>query len=174
VTSFLMILTLGIFGSVSSNSFAEMPMSDSAISSIMTTANEAEIAAGQTAEKQATHKDVKDFAKHMVTEHTKNKKEGQQLAKKESIKPESNTKSETLKKDADAKLAEMKKLTGPEFDKAYIDEQVTMHKQLLSDLETNLIPAATNAKMKTFLETTKTHVQEHLSKAEKIQTALNK
>ncbi len=153
---------------------ATTDMSDKEIAEIMKTANDAEIDAAKAARSRADNKEVKDFAKHMIDEHEKNNKEAKQVLKKADISPKSNEMAKTLKKDSKEKLSELKKMKGAEFDKAYIDEQVAMHQQLLNDLEQKYIPAAQNPELKAFLEKTKTHVQEHLSKAQQIQQTIVK
>ena len=69
-------------------------------------------------------------------------------------------------------MSELKKKKGSDFDKAYIENQVMMHQQVLNDLESKYIPATQNSDFKAFLETTKAHVQEHLTKAQQIQSTL--
>jgi putative membrane protein len=149
-------------------------LTDAKIASIMMTANDAEIDAAKLAIKKGTNSDVKAFADHMITEHKQNEKDGKTVAKKEDIKPEKTDESKMLKKDAQAKIKDLKGKKGDDFDKSYIALQVDMHKQLLGDLNDKFIPSAQDAEFKTFLETTKTHVEEHLARAQKIQDSLNK
>ncbi|QDK37267.1 DUF4142 domain-containing protein [Bdellovibrio sp. NC01] len=151
---------------------AALALSDSEIAEIMKTANQAEIDAGKMAKSKASNSEVKDFAKHMVSAHESNMKDGKKVAKKEKIKPENNDTAKDLKKSAKDQMAELKTKKGSEFDKAYIDNQVAMHQQLLNDLDSKFIPQASNAEFKSFLEETRTHVQEHLSKAQQIQSSM--
>ena len=78
----------------------------------------------------------------------------------------------TMKEDAQAKMENLKSQKGADFDKAYIASQVEMHQTVLNDLQNTLIPAAKDPQLKTFLETTKTHVQQHLEKAQKLQASM--
>lgn len=151
---------------------AAMALSDSEIAEIMKTANEAEIDAGKMAKSRASNSEVKDFAHHMVSEHESNMKDGKKVVKKEKIKMEKSETAKDLKKSAKDQMAELKKKKGSDFDKAYIDNQVAMHQQLLNDLDSKFIPQASNAEFKSFLETTRQHVQEHLSKAQQIQSSM--
>jgi putative membrane protein len=57
-----------------------------------------------------------------------------------------------LTKAAEAKRAELAKLTGAAFDKAYIANEVAYHKQVNGALETVLIPSATNGELKSLLQ----------------------
>jgi putative membrane protein len=156
----------------SPNAKAAAPADDGQIMTILTTANKGEIQAGQAAEKKAMNAEVKSFASHMVSEHAKNQKEGETLAKKLGVKPMPADKAAALEKDAQAKMAALNAKSGKDFDKAYIDSQVEMHTMVLSELDTNLIPAAKNAELKTFLNTTKAHVTSHLETAKKLQASM--
>jgi putative membrane protein len=147
-------------------------VTDAQIASVMKTANDAEISAAKLATKQAQNNEVKGFAKQMIKEHSKNEKDGKDISKKAGIKMEDTEMSKTLKQDADKKTADLKSLKGAEFDRAYMASQIDMHEQLLAQLNDKFIPNAQNEQMKSFLEQTKTHVQQHLDHAKKIQTAL--
>lgn len=149
-------------------------LTDSDIAEIMKTANTAEIDAGKLAKSKASNTQVKDFAKMMVNEHEENMKDGKKVAKEEKIKPEMTDTSKELKGSARDQLAELKNKKGADFDKAYIDNQVAMHQQLLNDLDQKFIPAASNAEFKTYLQNTREHVQQHLSKAQEIQATMTK
>ena len=51
------------------------------------------------------------------------------------------------------KLAELAKLKGAEYDKAYVANEVAYHKAVNGALETQLIPSASNAELKSLLQT---------------------
>lgn len=148
------------------------PTNDGEIMTIVSTANKAEVDAAKLAMQNAKSKDVKAFAKHMQQEHTMNDKQGMALAKKLNVKPEDAPHANTMKTDAQAKMEDLKSQKGADFDKAYINSQVEMHKQVLNDLQNTLIPAAKDPQLKTWLEKTSTHVKQHLEKAEKLQASL--
>ncbi|MBS1971353.1 MAG: DUF4142 domain-containing protein [Bdellovibrionales bacterium] len=173
-----LVLTLAVAGLMGGASMAfaqaEETMTDAKIVKLMKTANDGEIDLAKMAKSKAENKDVKDFAKQMIDEHKKNEKESKDVAKKAKVKPEDSTASRDLKSLAEGKEKELKNFKGKEFDKAYIDQQISMHQQLLDDLNTKLIPAAQSPELKTYLEATKAHVEKHLSRAQEIQTSLNK
>jgi putative membrane protein len=149
-------------------------VNDSQILDVVKTADEGEIDAAKVAKSKAHDTRVKDFAASMIEEHKANEKEGKKIAKNNNLKAESNDVSKNLKDDTKSKIKDLKQYKGSAFDKAYIDQQVTMHQQLLNDLDQTYIPAAQNAELKSFLQDTRTHVQEHLSKAQELQSDLSK
>ena len=88
----------------------------------------------------------------MVRDHTAVNDQALALVKKLNVTPQPNETSKALVKQADAKQAELKKLEGAAFDKAYSDNEVAYHKAVDSALETVLIPNASNAELKDLLE----------------------
>jgi Predicted outer membrane protein len=149
---------------------------DGEIAEIMKTANEGEIDAAKVAEKHASSPEVKGYAKEMVEAHKQNEKDGKEAFKAGKISPKNNDVAKAMKKDTKAKIKALKehKKDTAEFDRAYIDSQVAMHQQLLNDLDSNLIPNAKSEDLKSYLTKTREHVQEHLTKAQQIQSSITK
>lgn len=148
-------------------------LSDAEIASIVRTANEGEVKAAQLAEKKGSSKDVKSFAQYMIKEHSANTKKEKDLASRLKIKPQPNQTAETFKNQSEQTAKELASLTGTAFDQAYINNQINAHQRLLTELDQNLIPAAKNPELKQYLETTKSHVQHHLERAQKIQKSMS-
>ena len=153
----------------STNAFA---ISDDQITEVLKTANNAEIEAAKVAKSKASSTDVKNFAKMMISDHESNLKDEKKMAKSEKIKMTDSDASKSLNKDAKEKIKDLKSKSGAEFDKAYMQLQIDMHTQLLSDLDNKLIPDAKNSSLKSYLTETRQHVQEHLSKAQEVQATL--
>ena len=86
--------------------------------------------------------------------------------------PEDNDTSRALTKPADAKRAELAKLKGKAFDKAYVDNEVAYHKTVNSALENTLIPSANNAELKSLLQTGLKIFQGHGQHAEHVAAEL--
>lgn len=150
------------------------PMTEGQILEIVQTANEGEVDMSKLANSRAENKEVKEYAKMMVDAHKKNEKEGKKVSKKTKIEPADHAASETLENTLEAHEKDLKRFSGAEFDKAYMQQQITLHEQLLKDLDQKLIPAAKTPELRAYLETTKSRTQEHLSKAQQIQSTLLK
>ena len=118
------------------------------------------------------NKDVKTFAQDMERDHEAVNKQALDLVKKLNVTPEDNDTSKTLSKNAADKLAELGKLNGAAFDKAYIANEVAYHKAVNSALETTLIPSANNAELKSLLQTGLKIFQGHQQHAEHVATEL--
>ena len=115
---------------LAANGAAAQAPSDAQIASIVVTANQVDIDAGKLAESKGHAKDVKAFGKQMVTDHTGVNKQAVALVTKLKVKPEDNATSESLKAEGVKNIANLKKLSGAAFDKAYVDNEVTYHQQV--------------------------------------------
>jgi len=145
---------------------------DPQIAHIAYTAGTIDIEAAKQALKKSRNKDVLDFAKDMVRDHEAVNKQALDLVKKLKVKPEDNDTSKALTKAAAAERAKLAKLTGAAFDKAYVDNEVAYHKQVDSALETLLIPSASNAELKSLLQTGLKIFQGHEQHAEHVASML--
>src|SRR5262245_15437597 len=101
---------------------------DPQIAHIAYTAGQIDIEAAQQALKISKNKDVRAFAEGMVKDHTAVNNQALDLCKKLGVKPEDNDTSKALSKQAADKRAELAKLSGAEFDKAYMANEVAYHK----------------------------------------------
>ncbi|HKO71589.1 MAG TPA: DUF4142 domain-containing protein [Bradyrhizobium sp.] len=145
---------------------------DPQIAHIAYTAGVIDIAAAKQALKKTHNKEVKAFAQDMVRDHEAVNKQALALVKKLKVTPEDNDTSRTLSKNAADKRAELAKLKGAAFDKAYVDNEVGYHKAVDSALETNLIPNSSNAELKSLLQTGLKIFQGHEQHAEHVAASL--
>ncbi|TIS93324.1 MAG: DUF4142 domain-containing protein [Mesorhizobium sp.] len=146
---------------------AEKP-TDPQIAHIAYTAGVLDIEAAKLAIQKSKTKEVVDFAKDMERDHEAVNKQALDLVKKLKVKPEDNATSQALTKAAREERAKLAKLEGTAFDKAYIENEVAYHKQVNGALETLLIPSASNAELKSLLETGLKIFQGHEQHAEHV------
>jgi putative membrane protein len=149
-------------------------INDAQIAHIVVTADAIDSTAGALAAQQGSAKDVKDFGKMMVTDHGAVNKQAVALATKLGVTPEDNDVSRQLQTGADANTAKLQGLTGKDFDKAYIDNEVAYHQAVADALTQKLIPGAQNAELKALLEKSLPAFAAHLDRAKQIQASLNK
>jgi putative membrane protein len=145
---------------------------DPQIAHIAYTAGEIDIEAAKQAVKKSKNTDVVAFANDMIRDHEAVNKQALDLVKKLKVKPEDNDTSRALTKAATDERAKLAKLDGAAFDKAYVDNEVAYHKQVNGALETQLIPSAENADLKSLLETGLKLFQGHEQHAEHVASML--
>ena len=158
---------------VAAYAFAQGP-NDAQIASIVVTANQVDIDAGKLAAARSTNADVKKFGELMVTDHTGVNKSAVALATKLKVAPEDNPTSQALKTGGDKNIANLKTLKGAAFDKAYVDNEVAYHQQVLDAVDKVLIPSAQNAELKALLVKVRPAFVAHLEHAKHLQSTLGK
>ena len=146
--------------------------SDPQIAHIAYSAGVIDVEVAKLALSKTKNADVKAFAQSMQKDHEAVNEMALALVKKLKVTPEDNATSQALAKAAEEKRAELAKLDGPAFDKAYIDNEVAYHKQVNGALETLLIPSAQNAELKSLLETGLKLFQGHEQHAEHVAAGL--
>jgi putative membrane protein len=139
---------------------------DPQIAHIAYTAGQLDIEAAKQALAKSKNKEVRDFAQDMVRDHTEVNKQALALVKKLKVTPEDNDTSRALTKQAAAKRDELSKLNGVAYDKAYVANEVAYHKTVNGALESTLIPSASNAELKSLLQTGLKIFQGHEQHAE--------
>jgi putative membrane protein len=149
-------------------------VNDAQIAHIVVTANQVDIDAGKLAASKGSNAEVKKFGQQMVTDHTGVNKQATELVTKLKVKPEDNPTSQSLKEGGEKTMARLKGLSGAEFDKAYIENEVNYHQAVLDAVDKTLIPSASNADLKALLVKVRPAFVAHLEHAKKIQGSIAK
>jgi putative membrane protein len=158
-------------GTAHAQAQAQKP-TDAQIAGIVVAANTVDVEAGKQAEAKTKSKDVQDFAKRMVTDHSAVNKSAAALAKKLGVTPADSDTSKALTDGGKKERAKLQKLSGAAFDKEYVDNEVAYHQTVLDALDKTLIPDAQNAELKALLEKTRPAFVAHLEHAKKVQAEL--
>jgi putative membrane protein len=148
--------------------------SDPQIAGIVVAANQIDIDAGKAAKSRSKNKEVQEFAQRMITDHTAVNKQASALVKKLKVKPEESDTSRALKSAAKDTAQKQKALKGAAFDKAYADNEVAYHQQVLDAIDKVLIPSAQNAELKGLLEKVRPAIAAHLDHAKMMVSSLGK
>jgi putative membrane protein len=149
-------------------------VNDAQIASIVVTANQVDIDAGNLAKDTSKNAEVKKFAQTMVTDHTGVNKSATALVTKLKVTPEDNPTSQSLKSGGEKNVAALKALSGAAFDKAYVDHEVAYHQQVIDAIDKTLIPSAKNAELKALLVKVRPAFVAHLEHAKHLQTTVGK
>jgi len=158
---------------VAASAYAAGP-NDAQIAAIVVAANQVDIDAGKLAQSKASSKEVRNFAKTMVADHTGVNKQAVDLVTKLNVKPEENDTSKSLKGNGQKTLADLKKLKGAAFDRAYVDNEVKYHQAVLDAVDQVLIPNAQNQELHALLVKVRPAFVAHLDHAKQIQASIEK
>jgi putative membrane protein len=169
-------LTLALLACLgTASAFAQTPaVNDAQIAQIVVTANSIDIDNGKIALKQSKTPSVDEFANLMIKDHTAVNDKATALVTRLGVKPEPSSTSTSLKSDADKEQAKLRSLKGADFDRAYLENEVAYHTQVLGAISDVLIPNAKNAELKQMLVDVKPAFQAHLDHAKQALAALDK
>ena len=126
----------------------------------------AEVALGKLAQEKSTNAQIKSFGAMMVTDHGKANDELMAIAKTKNI-----TLPATVDADHQKKMDDLSKMTGKDFDKAYVDAMVDGHKKTLTLMQDEA-KNGKDADLKAFAAKTAPTVQMHLDAINKIKDSM--
>lgn len=149
-------------------------LTDEEIASIAVTANQIDVDYAKIALEKSSNAEVKKFANTMSKDHQSVIDQAVALVTKLGVTPKNNSTSESLTSDADKVKSSFQNKTGSEFDKAYVDNEVSYHKAAIDLVENTLLKDVTNPELKALLESALPLFKEHLSHAEMLQKDMSK
>lgn len=147
-------------------------VTDPQIAAIVVAANTVDIEAGKLAQSKTTNEKVRRFADTMVTDHTAVNKAAVALVTKLGVTPEESETSRGLTASGEQTRARLSGLSGKEFDREYIANEVVYHKLVIDAVDKTLIPNAQNEELKATLVGVRPALVAHLEHAEKLQAEL--
>jgi putative membrane protein len=122
-----------------------------------------EIELGKLAAQKASSDPVKQFGQKLVDDHSKANDQLKQIASQQSLKiPDS------LDSKHQSRIDKLAKLSGPEFDKAFIKAAVKDHQQDVSEFQQEA-SGGSDPNVKNFATKTLPTIQEHLSAAKDLE-----
>jgi len=163
-----------VTGDTSTTAAAPAPSgtwTDPNIVALLDEANMADSAAGSIAATKGTSSEVREFARRMMRDHHTLRAQGQALAKKLNVTPAAPSDDPVMPMAQDETNTLNSTAKGKDFDKAYIDAEVKVHKAVL-DLATKAAGQTQNTELKNLIQKAAPVIQGHLTKAESIQKSL--
>lgn len=156
----------GVPGSTASESWT-----DENIFALLDEANSADSAAGAIAVTKGTAAAVRDYGRRMVRDHHQLRAQGEALAKRLKITPAAPA-DDPVASAAQKHMGNINSTAkGKDFDKAYIDGEVEIHKSVL-ELATAAARQTQNTELKNLIQKAAPVIQGHLDLAESVQKSL--
>ena len=155
---------------MSDDKMSQQGPSDVQIVGIVLAADQIDIDYGKIALQKSKDAKVREFAQRMVTDHSAVQKSVIELADKLGVKAEDSQTSTGLKSGAADITKKLKTLKGKEFDKFYIDNEVSYHKTVTDAVDAVLIPSAQNSELKSALQGAQPLFLKHLEHARSVQS----
>jgi putative membrane protein len=169
---FRMLLVMMLLAACANFNTQQHKLTDPEIAMVMRVANLSEVREGELARTKATDTSVRDFGIMMATEHTaQNNKAESELARVNVYSEDSNL-SRQLDADSGSVTDRLRTLSGPAFDRAYIDRQVDAHQSLITLIDSTLMPGAKKKVVRDQLTALRATADKHLARARQIQGSL--
>lgn len=147
-------------------------VTDPEIAAIVVAADRVDIENGELAQSKTSNPQVREFAERMITDHTAVNQQATALLTRLGVTPQDNPTSQQLVQGGNETRERLRGMSGVEFDRAYIGNEVAYHQTVLDALDNTLIPSAQNAEFRTLLEQTRPAFVAHLEHAQRVQAAL--
>jgi len=142
------------------------------ILSQMNVANTTEIQLATMAAGKARSPQVKQIARKLVSDHTKNRQQVRALAQKLNVSLTPSAGGSVTASDSAAMPPDLASKTGADFDKAFIQHEIQDHQSNIDKLEKQVLPTIQNDQVKSYLQKTVTDMQTHLSSLKQIEQQL--
>jgi putative membrane protein len=144
--------------------------SPAGILSQLSVANAAEIRLAGTVAKQAASPQVKQVARKLAADHGKNLEQLRALAQKLNLSltsPQGGASPDTT-----ALPPDLQGKSGSELDRAFVEHEIQEHQANIEKIRSQMIPAAQNEQIKTYLQKTVTEMEGHLAALQQAQQQL--
>jgi putative membrane protein len=145
---------------------------DAEVLAIVVAANQADMKAGELALSISKDPAVRRFAMRMITDHMAANRAASNLAARIGLKPRPSEASRQLDEAGRQSLDDLRKLTGPGFDAAYVAREVAFHQDVISSLDEVLIPSTRNLELASLLRWVRPNFDIHLGHARHLQASL--
>jgi len=122
-------------------------LDDATIVAIFDAANTSDIETGELAAKMGSTKTIRDFGAMLARDHKNVRQQGRDLAKKLGVTPTPPKDDDSAKQHA-AIMKQLRGLSGAEFDKAFLENEVGYHDAVIAAVQKTLLPAIQNAELK--------------------------
>ncbi|QMU28199.1 DUF4142 domain-containing protein [Adhaeribacter radiodurans] len=144
-------------------------LSDAEVAAVAVTANQIDIDKAKLAKDKSKNPEVLQFAETMANDHQGVIQQASALVKKLGVTPKDNAVNQQLLAEANKTEKSLQAKNGKDFDKAYIDNEVTYHQAVISAVSDLLIPETDNQELKGLLQNIIPALKAHLQHAQMLQ-----
>lgn len=142
---------------------------DAELTGLLNLVNNAEVEMGVAVAAKATDPQVKAFAQRISREHKALKAEVDAVAQKLSLSPTVPGNDESLADSHRRAMSDLNgKARGDDYDEAFLEHEISMHKKILDEVN-DALGRSPNAAMRALLEKARAGLQAHLTAAEALE-----
>jgi putative membrane protein len=144
-------------------------LTDGQIAQVLGAVDDVEIEQARFALDKTSDPAVRDYAKHMIEQHTAGKSAGSSLAAQNNLQLAESPKAKEVEEKGARMLAQLKAADANNFDITYLKSQEQQHAEVLTLIKDQLLPAVNDPALRAHLNSTRAEVDEHPEKAKALQ-----
>lgn len=144
-------------------------MDYAAIAGVFQTFNTGEARSSELAAKKAANAEVRAFAQMIARDHNQANQQLSNILANRNIQPRASTTSAEIQRAENDTYANLQSRTGSDFDRTYLDAEISHHRWIINQLDNNLIPGAgDDQQLKNYLTSIRATEASHLQEAERL------
>lgn len=145
---------------------------DARIAAIVMDVNRSEIREAQLALAHSRNPRVRAYAQHIIRDHSMLNNTLVQVARAEGIRPMEGRMAMRMRSNDQLQYRQLASLSGPAFDRAYMDAQINAHRRAINAMDRRLVPDAHSPQLRVALQQARPEMVAHLQTAERIRATL--
>lgn len=144
-------------------------MSDEQILVLANVVSTGEIDEAKLAQQKAKDPRVKHYAAMMIQDHTLAREQEQRIITRLKLKPQESERSRQMESENRQTMDRLRTLSGTNFDRQYLADQVKEHSDFLQLIDTKIMPSIKTQELKTHFEGLRPKIARHLAEAQNLQ-----
>lgn len=151
---------------------APAAVTDANIGSFAQTYNTGAVQISQLAVTRSTNPAVRSFAQMLAQDHNAANQELAKILSSQRIQPAPSSMTQEVQNFNSQAMASLQTRSGADFDRAYLDSEISEHQWVISQLDNVLIPQAKDKELRNYLKAGRTLEAKHLQEAQQLRSSL--
>lgn len=151
---------------------APTAVTDANISSFAQTYNTGAVQISQLAVTRSTNPAVRSFAQMIAHDHTMANQQLSAVLSSRQIQPAPSSLTQEVQNFDSQTMASLQSRSGTDFDRAYLDAEISEHQWVINQLDSTLIPQARDSELRAYLKAGRTLEAKHLQEAQQLRSSL--
>lgn len=143
-------------------------LNDASVSGAIQNYNTAQVRVSELASTKAANAEVRTYAQTLSRDHNQLNQQLSGVLTTQNIQPASSSLSAEIQQGEGNTMAALQQRSGADFDREFLDREITHHRWIIEQLDTNMIPAAQNTQLRNYLTAMRTTEAAHLQEAERL------
>jgi putative membrane protein len=148
------------------------PLTDAQIAGVALAAHSSELEQARIALKKAQRKDVRDFARTLISHHERAMTESRAIENRLGLVPDDSPAASDLRASNGELVVKLSESKRQSFDREFVSAQIGNQEEILALLDARLLPEVRNGELRQKLEELRPLVESHLERARELEQKL--